>query len=100
MPTPLTFYGAEIEDVERVTLSDLAILIRADWRHTSKNGVNYAAEPYLTAMQSLNVVNPREAQYGLDPGDEIVAYFLANATSWRGDVARSVKAELKRRLGR
>lgn len=36
--------------------------------------------------------------YGLDTAHTIVAYFLANANTWRGDTARRVKAELKAML--
>ena len=36
--------------------------------------------------------------YGLDSGRSIVQYFLSNAQSWRGPVAKAVKAELKKRV--
>jgi hypothetical protein len=36
--------------------------------------------------------------YGADDGIGIVARFLGNATSWKGPVARLVKAELKNRM--
>jgi len=64
--------------------------IRRDWQR-----VNYAALPYLDAMACLD--SP-EDNYGLDDARNIVRYFLANASSWRGDVARAVKAELKAML--
>lgn len=66
--------------------------IRKDWKN-----VNYAAKPYLDAMQSLNTIDDN---YGYDSGDSIVRYFLSNATSWRGDTARKIKAELKLLLKR
>ena len=34
-------------------------------------------------------------KYGRDDGKSIVLYFLSNATSWRGDTARRIKAELR-----
>ena len=46
-------------------------------------------------MHSLNSINDN---YVLDSGASVVAYFLANARGWRGDVARRVKAELKAML--
>jgi hypothetical protein len=58
-----------------------------DWRKP-----NFAAKPYLDAMMSLNSIKDR---YGQDSGESIVLYFLSNAQSWRGPVARRVKAELK-----
>jgi hypothetical protein len=33
--------------------------------------------------------------YGYDSGKSVVLYFLGNAGTWRGDVAKRVKAELK-----
>jgi hypothetical protein len=38
--------------------------------------------------------------YYADTGRSIVLYFLNNATSWKGDTAKAVKAELKLRLKR
>lgn len=75
-----------ITPVER-SLRDIAREIRQDWAK-----VNYAAEPYLAAMSTLQSV--RDSYYA-DTGRSVVSYFLANAGSWRGDVARRVKAELK-----
>lgn len=68
-------------------LSIIAAEIRRDWRN-----VNYAAKPYLEAMASLNDIRDN---YYHDTGKSVVLYFLANAGSWRGDVARRIKAELK-----
>jgi hypothetical protein len=31
----------------------------------------------------------------MDDANGIILYFLANASSWRGDTARRIKAELK-----
>lgn len=68
-------------------LSAIARDIRADWKP-----VNYAAKPYLDAMSGLDSIND---QYIYDSGRSIVLYFLSNASSWRGDKARTIKAELK-----
>ena len=54
--------------------------------------VNYAAVPYLDAMRTLSSVYDN---YFYDTGRSIVAYFLANAKTWRGDDAKRIKAELK-----
>ena len=62
--------------------------IRRDWGVK----VSYAAEPYLDAMDSLDSV---QDSYGCDSGRSIVAYFLANAQSWRGETAKRIKMELK-----
>lgn len=74
-------------------LHEIADEIRRDWGRD----VNYAAKPYLDAMTGLNSI---EGNYGMDTADSIVAYFLSNARTWKGDTARRVKAELKAMQGR
>lgn len=54
--------------------------------------VNYGAAPYLRAMADLDTMDDH---YGYDDADSIVRYFLSNATTWRGEDARRIKAELK-----
>ena len=68
-------------------LYSIASDIRDDWEK-----VNYAAAPYLRAMNSLESVSE---SYGYDTGRSIVLYFLSNARTWRGDTARAIKAELR-----
>lgn len=65
-------------------ISTIACDILNDW-----SKVNYAAKPYLIAMTCLNDINDR---YGLDPARFIINYFLNNATTWRGPVARKIIA--------
>lgn len=69
-------------------LHEIASEIRRDWKK-----VNFAAQPYLSAMSTLNSI---QDSYGYDSGKSIVLYFLSNASSWRGEVAKRVKAELKK----
>ena len=71
-------------------ISTIARDIRRDWQR-----VNYAAQPYLAAMECLD--SPSDT-YGLDDAKSIVRYFLSNAASWRGARARAIKAELKATL--
>lgn len=78
-----------MENLEAKTLSQIARLIQQDWKK-----VNYAAVPYLDAMRQLDNVDDA---YGYDSGRSIVRYFLGNAGTWRGDVAKAIKAELNRR---
>jgi hypothetical protein len=61
--------------------------IRADWTRPY-----FGAVPYLQAMSALDSVSN---MFGMDSGDSIVRYFLANAGTWRGETARRIKAELK-----
>ena len=69
------------------SLNLIARDIRQDWKN-----VNYAAKPYLDAMQSLSSITD---SYGCDNAKSVVLYFLCNAGSWRGPIAKSIKAELK-----
>ena len=76
--------------METRSLSAIASEIRKDWKP-----VNFGALPYLNAMSSLNKITD---SYGMDSGKSIVAYFLSNASSWRGEVAKRVKKELNAML--
>jgi hypothetical protein len=72
-------------------LAIIAAEIRKDWAK-----VNYAAAPYLDALRSLDQVTD---QYGADSGEDMILYFLSNATTWRGEKAKAIKAELKQIAG-
>jgi hypothetical protein len=61
--------------------------IQKDWKD-----INVDAKPYLGAMFYLSTIKD---SYGLESSKSIILYFLSNATSWRGDTARRVKAELR-----
>ena len=69
-------------------LSTIAKEISSDWGAK----VNYGAKPYLDAMRTLNEVSD---SYGQDSAKSVVIYFLSNASGWRGEVAKRIKAELK-----
>ena len=72
-------------------LYEIASEIRKTWTKVSPY-----AEPYLEAMESLNTINDN---YYFDSGKSIVLYFLSNASTWRGEDARRIKAELKEMAG-
>jgi len=69
-------------------LHEIAAEIKADWKN-----VNYAAKPYVEAMATLDQITDK---YYLDSADSVVRYFLCNAGTWRGEVAKRVKAELNK----
>ena len=71
-------------------LSEIAREIRSNWTN-----VYFGAVPYLEAMGTLTSIND---DYYQDSGRSVVAYFLANAGTWRGEVARNVKKELNKML--
>lgn len=69
------------------SLSVIAREVKSDWKN-----VNFGAKPYLDAMSQLESISDN---YYQDSGKSIVLYFLSNATTWRGEVAKRIKAELK-----
>lgn len=77
-------------ELPKMSLSQIAERIYDNWGDVSP----YAA-PYLEAMLQLQSIKD---PYGEDSGASVVAYFLANAASWKGDFARAVKKELNSRL--
>ena len=68
-------------------LSEIAAEISEDWKNPY-----YGVVPYLQALSCLDKVTD---MYGSDTASGIVRYFLINAGTWRGPVARRIKAELK-----
>ena len=68
-------------------LYQIANEIRKDWTK-----VYFGAVPYLDAMSTLDSI---EDNYIMDSGKSVVIYFLSNASTWRGETAKRIKAELK-----
>jgi len=83
-------------DLKSLTIAGLARIIGQDWKDKKGNPcVWFGAKPYLSAMFSMEKITDK---YGMDDGESIIAYFLCNANTWRGPVAREIKKELNRRL--
>lgn len=78
------------DQLAKMALDELFVLVRHDWRKPYFGAVPYIAA--LSRCRSLDTV------FIAEPARDLVPYFLANAGTWRGPVARAVKAELKRRL--
>lgn len=70
-------------------LSVIAKEIRKDWKNPGY------AEPYLDAMEELDKITDK---YHADDARGVVLYFLSNASTWRGETAKKIKAELKAML--
>ena len=70
-------------------LHEIAAEIRKDWKK-----VYFGAVPYLNAMITMDDLSSPKSNYGCDSGKSIVLYFLSNANSWRGEVAKRIKKEL------
>jgi hypothetical protein len=68
-------------------ISEIARDIRRAWPKPY-----FGAVPYLDAMASLNKITDN---YYEDSAKSIVLYFLANASTFRGEQAKALKAELK-----
>ena len=86
----------KLSDYTQTPLSEMSIcriaeIIRKDWITKSPTGVNYAAKPYLDAMRSIDNIND---PYIVETGRDMVMYFLSNASSWRGEVAKAIKLHL------
>lgn len=69
-------------------ISTIAREIADDWKKPY-----FGAVPYLEAMFCLD--KPTD-KYGFDDARSIVTYFLCNASTWRGEKAKAIKAELKK----
>lgn len=78
------------ETLPQASIATIANIIRRDWRN-----VYFGAVPYLNAMRSMDKISD---DFGLDSGRSVVTYFLGNAQTWRGPIARVVKAELNKRV--
>ena len=82
----------KIQEVKKVRpLYEIAREIRND----GGSKIYFGAKPYLGAMLTLDKITDR---YMCDDAKTIVSYFLANASTWRGEVAKRVKAELRAML--
>jgi len=80
----------EQKELKDLSIREIAKLIKTNW-----SKVNFAAKPYLDAMFCLESVNDN---FGCDSGKSMVLYFLCNASSFKGEIAREIKKELNRRV--
>ena len=69
---------------------EIAKEIEIDWSKQGK-GISVYAKPYLEAMSMIDSIKD---MYIYERADSVVRYFLANASTWRGDKAREIKKEL------
>lgn len=82
------------EPLSIATLREIAEVIFWDFKKVETD-CYHPARPYLIAMGRLDHISDL---YGVDSGFVCVAYFLANASGWRGTAARIIKKELNKRL--
>ena len=77
-------------NLSKLTIAQIARIIRENWKP-----VHQYAKPYLEAMECMNSIDDN---YIADSGRSVVVYFLSNATTFKGEVAREIKKELNKRL--
>ena len=81
-----TFIPLIVSNQSPRPLYQIAREIAFDWPNPY-----FGAVPYLEAMHSLWLIS---GDYYGDSAESIVRYFLSNATTWKGETARRIKAEL------
>ena len=74
------------------TIREIAHEIQLAWEKPY-----FGAVPYLTAMEQLQ--NSQSRYFG-DSATTIIAYFLANASTFKGEKAKALKSELKQHLAK
>lgn len=72
------------------TFQQIAKDIKSTWLN-----VYFGAVPYLEAMLELDTTDPNTMYYN-DSAENIALYFLANASTFRGNDAKKLKEELKK----
>lgn len=80
------------QTLEVLTFAEIVQVIRQDWARPY-----FGAVPYLDALGSMDT-DDLDALYGVERIRDILPYLTGNLTTWRGPVARAVKAELKGRM--
>lgn len=72
------------------TIRELMQIVKSDWQRPY-----FGAVPYIEALLQCETMDSR---YLFETARDLVPYFLCNANTWRGEIAKEVKAELKQRL--
>ena len=73
--------------MENRSISSIAYDIKKSWAKPY-----FGAKPYLDAMTQLHSINDK---YIFDDARSVIMYFLANASTFRGNDAKVLKLELK-----
>lgn len=83
-----------VEQLKGMTLGEIASVIYADHQSMNKK-LYFGAVPYVAALRTLNTIDDH---YIMEDGRTIVVYTLCNLSTYKGETARLIKAELKNRL--
>lgn len=79
-----------MEQPTQRSLREIANEIITDHQKQGKR-IYFGAIPYLQQMRCMEL--PSDTN-GFERGRDIIAYFLCNAQTWKGETARRVKKEL------
>ena len=79
---------ASDKKAQDISISEIAYAIEKDWKN-----ISIYAKDYLNAMKQIRSID--ESFYA-DSAKSVVMYFLANASSYRGESARVYKDLLKK----
>ena len=71
------------------TFAAIAAEIKATWKKPY-----FGAVPYIDALSTI-YSSDKDARYICEAAEDLVRYFLANTTYWRGEDAKRIKTELK-----
>lgn len=77
---------------DQVSVREIALAISKDWQNVSPY-----AKDYLEAMKHIDDIN---GNFYADSAVSVVSYFLANASTYRGENAKAYKDLLKKILKR
>ena len=81
--------------LQDMTIRDLALTIQSEcW---SKSWY-YAARPYVDALKTCDSTSLKGQTFHENDMLEMALYALSNLQSWRGELAREMKAELRTRI--
>ena len=76
--------------MKHFTLGQLLEQVKSDWTE--------APQTIEECIQSLQMSGAAANNYLDAEAEEYLKFFLTNCSAWRGEVARRVKAELRKRL--
>ena len=69
------------------TPAEIVAAIRADWARPY-----FGAVPYLDALEAVPTWDTR---IGFETARDVAPYLLSNLRTWKGETARTVKAQLQ-----
>lgn len=75
--------------MKKRTFAEIAQEIKHSWKN-----IYFGAKPYVEALLEIDSTDPK-APYWCEDAQSMVCGFFGNCSSWRGEDAKRIKAELK-----